>query len=61
MMTDPIKLPSGNVVDRQTITRHLLSQSNDPFNRHPLTIAELVPDTELKEKIDAFVASKQKK
>jgi len=60
LMTDPIKLPSGITVDRQTITRHLLSQPNDPYNRQPLTIEELVPDTELKDKIDAFLASKRK-
>jgi len=59
-MTDPVKLPSGNTVDRATIERHLLSQSNDPFNRAPLTIDKLVPDTEMKAKIDAFLQSKKK-
>jgi ubiquitin conjugation factor E4 B len=61
LMTDPIKLPSGITVDRQTITRHLLSQPNDPYNRQPLTIEELVPDTELKAKIDAWLESKKQK
>ena len=34
MMTDPVRLPnSGQVVDRSTIARHLLSDQNDPFTR----------------------------
>ena len=34
LMTDPVRLPnSGQVVDRSTIARHLLSDQNDPFTR----------------------------
>lgn len=36
-MTDPVMLPSGNVMDRSIILRHLLNSSTDPFNRQPLT------------------------
>ena len=44
LMTDPVKLPpSGNVMDRSIIVRHLLNSQTDPFNRQPLTEAELVP------------------
>jgi len=60
LMKDPVKLPSGNIVDRETIERHLLSTANDPFSRRPLTKQELVPDTELKEKIEAFIKSKRR-
>ena len=34
-----------------SICRHLLSTPNDPFNRQPLTEDQLIPATELKEKI----------
>jgi len=42
LMEDPVVLPSGNVVDRSIITRHLLNSSTDPFNRQPLTETDLV-------------------
>ncbi|XP_053378562.1 ubiquitin conjugation factor E4 B-like [Mercenaria mercenaria] len=37
LMKDPVELPSGNVVDRHIIVRHLLNSQTDPFNRQPLT------------------------
>ncbi|KAM5132320.1 ubiquitin conjugation factor E4 A [Mantella aurantiaca] len=52
VMSDPVILPSSRVtVDRSTIARHLLSDQTDPFNRSPLTMDQLKPNTELKEKI----------
>ncbi|KAI1295764.1 Ubiquitin conjugation factor E4 A [Halotydeus destructor] len=59
LMTDPVKLPSGYIVDRSTIARHLLSDQTDPFTRAPLTMENVVPDTELKQKIDDFVSAYQ--
>lgn len=51
-MTDPVKLPtSGNIVDRKTITQHLLNDETDPFNRKALSIDDVVPATELKEQM----------
>eukprot|EP00396_MALV-II-16_sp_LP-1_P000354 gene354-265_t len=58
IMADPVKLPSGNIMDRAVIERHIMSSDNDPFTRDPLSISELVPDTELKEKIHAFCKEK---
>lgn len=43
LMTDPVVLPSGTVMDRAIITRHLLNSSTDPFNRQPLTEDMLQP------------------
>jgi len=44
IMEDPVILPtSGQTVDRATITRHLLSDSTDPFNRQKLTSDMLKP------------------
>ena len=42
-MKDPVKLPSGTTIDRDTIVQHLLSDETDPFNRSKLTVDMLVP------------------
>ncbi|CAI5516161.1 unnamed protein product [Closterium sp. Naga37s-1] len=61
LMRDPVTLPSGNVVDRPVILRHLLSDPKDPFTRAHLTAEMLVPNTELKARIDAFLAQHKAK
>ena len=33
IMSDPVNLPSGNVMDRENIMRHLMSDATDPFSR----------------------------
>ncbi|KAJ8427801.1 hypothetical protein Cgig2_025819 [Carnegiea gigantea] len=56
LMKEPVILPSSRVtVDRPVILRHLLSDSTDPFNRSHLTPDMLIPDNELKAKIEEFV------
>ncbi|KAK9722707.1 Ubiquitin conjugation factor E4 [Basidiobolus ranarum] len=60
VMEDPVILPTSNItVDRSTIKSHLLSDSIDPFNRKPLTIDMVIPNTELKERILAFKQQKR--
>ncbi|CZT24654.1 related to ubiquitin fusion degradation protein-2 [Ramularia collo-cygni] len=60
LMTDPVILPmSKNTIDRATIQSHLLSTPMDPFNRSPLKIGDVIPDVELKAKIDAWKAEKK--
>jgi len=60
LMKDPVILPtSGNVVDRPTIMRHLLSDEHDPFNRMRLTPDMLQPATEVKAKIKAWLKEQQ--
>ncbi|KAM0006921.1 putative U box domain, Zinc finger, RING/FYVE/PHD-type, ubiquitin conjugation factor E4, core [Helianthus debilis subsp. tardiflorus] len=62
LMKDPVILPSSRIiVDRPVIQRHLLSDASDPFNRSHLTPDMLIPDTELKHKIEEFVKSQQRK
>ncbi|KAH9947558.1 ubiquitin elongating factor core-domain-containing protein [Amylocystis lapponica] len=62
LMRDPVTLPSSRaVVDRATIKSHLLSDSKDPFNRVPLTLEDVVPNVELKGRIDAFLAERKNK
>ncbi|KIK52087.1 hypothetical protein GYMLUDRAFT_50156 [Collybiopsis luxurians FD-317 M1] len=61
LMKDPVILPtSRTTMDRATIKSHLLSDTTDPFNRMPLAIEDVVPDTELKSKIDAFLTERRK-
>ncbi|KAI9443115.1 ubiquitin elongating factor core-domain-containing protein [Lactarius indigo] len=61
LMRDPVILPSSRaVVDRSTIKSHLLSDAKDPFNRVPLTIEDVTPETELKERIEAFLVERRK-
>jgi ubiquitin conjugation factor E4 B len=50
-MHDPVILPSGHYVDRSTITQHLLNDPTDPFNREPLTMDQVQPAEELKERM----------
>lgn len=70
-MRDPVSLPNGTTCDRKVIeryfnyavfpvhcARHLLSDPTDPFTRAPLTKDMLKPNTELKEKIEAFIAER---
>ena len=55
LMEDPVILPiSRAVMDRSTIRQHLLSDPHDPFNRAALRIEDVVPDTELKARIEAW-------
>ncbi|KKK13167.1 ubiquitin conjugation factor E4 [Aspergillus ochraceoroseus] len=59
LMQDPVILPASKVsIDRSTIRSHLLSDPHDPFNRAPLKIEDVLPDTELKAKITEFKRQK---
>ncbi|XP_045448284.1 ubiquitin conjugation factor E4 A [Melitaea cinxia] len=56
IMLDPVILPSSRTtVDRTTIARHLLSDQSDPFNRSPLSMDQVKSNTELKERIHAWI------
>ncbi|KAK9322484.1 ubiquitin elongating factor core-domain-containing protein [Lipomyces orientalis] len=60
LMEDPVILPSSNVsIDRATIKSHLLSDSTDPFNRVPLKLEDVIPNTDLKKQIEEFRRSKR--
>ena len=58
-MKDPVILPSSHIVDRSTITTHLLNTPIDPFSRLPLKIEEVLPATELKERMDKWLAERR--
>ncbi|KAF4031093.1 U-box domain [Phytophthora infestans] len=65
LMTDPVRLPSGNIVDRAVIARHLLASSQqggstgrDPFTREPLTMAMVEPCDALRSEIQMYLRTK---
>jgi ubiquitin conjugation factor E4 B len=74
-MSDPVRLPSGQIMERKNILRHLLSDKTNPYNRQPLTEEELVDGKflcsilvnisclvpELRERIQAWKAEQRKK
>ena len=61
VMKDPVTLPSSRqVCDRSVIMRHLMSESTDPFNRQHLTEDMLVPNDELREKIEGWLEEKKR-
>jgi ubiquitin conjugation factor E4 A len=61
LMTDPVRLPnSGQIVDRSTIARHLLSDQNDPFTRAPLNMEQVEPLSDLRDAIEAWMEEKRK-
>lgn len=61
LMLDPVILPSSRItLDRVTISRHLLSDSTDPYNRAPLTMQDLTPNEELKGKIADWITEKRR-
>jgi hypothetical protein len=45
LMEDPVRLPSGHIMDRKYILRHLLNDPTDPFSRQPLIESQLVSRT----------------
>lgn len=61
LMKDPVRLPtSDNIVDRETIVRHLLTDPKDPFNRKPLTQEMLEPQDSLRQEIAKWLAGVKK-
>lgn len=58
LMRDPVILPSQNIVDRSTIVQHLLSDEKDPFTRVPMSIDDVTPADDLRQKIEAWKAER---
>lgn len=59
LMTDPVFLPSGTIMDRSVILCHLLNSNTDPFNRQPLTEDQLRPAEELRKRIEQWQQEKK--
>ncbi|KAI1762552.1 ubiquitin conjugation factor E4 [Hypoxylon sp. FL1150] len=58
LMTDPVILPSNNIVDRSTIVQQLLSNPLDPFTRSPMTIDDVTPADDLRMRIEEWKAER---
>ncbi|EDO44825.1 predicted protein [Nematostella vectensis] len=57
LMRCPVRLPtSGKIMDKEIISRHLLSDQSDPFNRKHLTVSMLEPEEDLKAEIEEWIA-----
>lgn len=55
LMEDPVTLLTSNVtLDRSTIVSHMLNDKTDPFNRQPLSLDQIVENTELKKRVEEF-------
>jgi len=55
LMEDPVELPDSHyIIDRATIEQHLLNDKRDPMSRADLTIDQLIPRPDIKEKIQAY-------
>lgn len=62
IMQDPVRLPpSGVICDRKVIERHLIAEEFDPFNRAPLTKADLIPEDDLRRSIQKFLSQRTAK
>ena len=61
LMKDPVLLPTSNtIIDRSTITQHLLNDPHDPFNRKDLDVDMIVDAVEMKERIDQWLKEKRR-
>ncbi|OXU26331.1 hypothetical protein TSAR_003121 [Trichomalopsis sarcophagae] len=58
LMEEPVKLPSGIIMDKDVIIRHLLNSATDPFSRQPLSEDMLAPMDELKARISEWKQQK---
>lgn len=57
LMRNPVILPVSRVtVDQSTIRAVLLSNNKDPFNNVPLKFEDCIPNEDLKQRIDEWVA-----
>ena len=61
LMEDPVILPITHInIDRKTVEDCLLINPTDPFNRNPLNKEELIPNFELKKRIEEYKLMKLK-
>ena len=60
LIENPIMLPNNIIIDYSTISRHLLTNESNPFNREPLTLEileEYNKNESVKNEIDLFKAN----
>jgi ubiquitin conjugation factor E4 B len=58
LMKDPVRLPSGNIMDRNSLKKALLARPVDPWTTMPLQLEDCEPQPELKRRIEKWRAEK---
>ncbi|OHS93356.1 hypothetical protein TRFO_40351 [Tritrichomonas foetus] len=61
LMTDPYRLPTGTVIDKSTLDQVIMNGLKDPLTTVIFKLEDVKPDTELKKRIDEWVAQQKKK
>jgi len=62
LMKNPVVLPSSKtVIDYITIKKHLMNDQHDPFNRDALKLEDVIPEEDLKKRIEEYKESKRAK
>jgi hypothetical protein len=54
-MLDPVTTPDGHFYDRAQILRIIEETGQDPITYNDLTAAQLIPQPELKARIEAYL------
>jgi ubiquitin conjugation factor E4 B len=54
LMENPVRIPSGNIVDLNQLKKHLMNDSTDPYTRAPMQLEDAESMPELKARIDEF-------
>eukprot|EP01135_Chromosphaera_perkinsii_P005492 Nk52_evm41s352 gene=Nk52_evmTU41s352 len=55
VMEDPVVLPSGNVVDRSTVAKHLLNSNTDPYTGVKLSMEDVTSNFSRRNAINRFL------
>eukprot|EP00497_Spongosphaera_streptacantha_P000820 TRINITY_DN1551_c0_g1_i1.p1 TRINITY_DN1551_c0_g1~~TRINITY_DN1551_c0_g1_i1.p1 ORF type:complete len:140 (+),score=37.72 TRINITY_DN1551_c0_g1_i1:404-823(+) len=58
LMRDPVKLPDGSIVDRLTISRHLMNDRTNPFTRQPMEESDIQDLPEMKNEIKKWITDR---
>ncbi|PAA63990.1 hypothetical protein BOX15_Mlig000087g1 [Macrostomum lignano] len=58
LMSDPVELPTGQILDRATIRRHLLNSATNPYSKMPMSESDLKELPELRNRIAAWKAER---
>jgi len=55
IMTDPVRLPSGHILDRTTIQKHWREHHTDPFTNISMRYTDIVADISLRLRIQKYI------
>ena len=55
IMQNPVVLPSGHVLDKSTVVRHLKYSSTNPYTGLPMSIEDVEPNSAMRNTINKFI------